>query len=177
MKKILHILLLPIVLAASCKKDQLTKETAIGANTFSCKINGVVYTPSGGDPSSGWYPVAGGWYEDVDNNRGLYIQTVSGNNKFIDLYIKILNAPGIYQLNYNTTPRPIAYRCESYGYYSTKDNNGNYSRFVTNITYTGWINVKQILGGIIAGTFEFTAFNQQTGETVTITDGRFDVKN
>lgn len=176
MKKILLATFL-ILLITGCKKDNLPTETATGANTFGCKVNGVVYTPSGGDASIGWYPVQGGWFLDVDNNRGLYISTVSGNTKFIDLYIKILSTPGIYNLNYNTTPRPIAYRCENYGYYSTKDSNGNYSRFVTNVTYTGWINVKQILaGGIIAGTFEFTAYNQQTGETVTVTDGRFDVK-
>jgi len=135
-KLFMYVPLLILFIQSSCKKDNLTPETATGANTFSCKVNGKVYTPSGGDPYSGWYPVEGGWYEDVDNNRGLYIRTVSGNTKFIDLYLKILNAPGVYKLNYNTTPRPIAYRCENYGYYSIKDNNGNYSRFVTNTTYT-----------------------------------------
>jgi hypothetical protein len=64
MKKILHILLLPIVLAASCKKDGLTKETQTGANTFSCKVNGKVYTPSGGDGWSVW-PIEGGGYQDT----------------------------------------------------------------------------------------------------------------
>jgi hypothetical protein len=167
-----------LFIQSSCKKEKLPPETATGANTFGCKVNGKLYTPSGGDASIGWYPVRGGWYRDVDNNRGLYINTVSDNTKFIDLYIKVLDTPGVYKLNYNTTPRPIAFRCENYGYYSTKDNNGNYSMFVTNTQYTGLINVKQILPtGIIAGTFEFTAYNSQTGETVAVTDGRFDVKN
>lgn len=156
----------------SCKKDSTS-----GANTLSCKVNGKVFKPSGGENGRG--PVQGGLYQDVDGNVGLYIIAQSGNySPLIYLYIKKLAASGIYELNYNTTPRPAAYRCENYGNYSVKNNNGYYSNFVTNTTYTGWINVKVILGGgIIAGTFEFTGYNQQTGETVKITNGRFDVKN
>ena len=169
-----------IVFITSCKKsvDPLPSETAIGANTFGCKVNGVAYIPSGGDPTVSWYPVEGGWYLDVDNNRGLYITTVSGNTKYINIYIKVLDSVGIYKLNFNTIPRPQGYRCENYGYYSTKNIDGTYSKYVTNAQYTGEVHIKQILpGGIIAGTFNFTAYNQQTGETVTITEGRFDVKN
>jgi len=176
MKKILHILLLPIVLAASCKKDGLTKETQTGANTFSCKVNGKVYTPSGGDGWSVW-PIEGGGYQDVDGNVGLYIRTISGNTKYIDIYIKKINSTGIYYLNSNTWGFPCAVRSESYGSYSAKDNAGNYSDFITNTRYTGWVNLKYMANHIYAGTFEFTAYNQQTGETVTITDGRFDIKN
>ena len=168
------------VFITSCQKsvDPLPSETAIGANTFGCRVNGVAYIPSGGDPTIGWYPVEGGWIKDVDNNRGLYIRTVAGNSKFIDIYIKVLDTVGTYKLNYNTQPFPIAVRAENYGYYETTNSNGNSNRYVTNSLYTGEVHIKQILpGGIIAGTFNFTAYNQQTGETVTITEGRFDVKN
>ena len=34
------------LISASCKKEKLTKETQIGANTFSCKINGVIHIPN-----------------------------------------------------------------------------------------------------------------------------------
>lgn len=70
------ILLLLVIIQSSCKKDNLPPGTATGANTFGCKVNGLVYTPSGGDATIGWYPVQGGWFLDVDNNRGLYISTV-----------------------------------------------------------------------------------------------------
>src|SRR5450759_2129685 len=93
-KLILFIPLFVLFIQSSCKKDNLPPETATGANTFGCLLNGVVYTPSGGDSNIGWYPVQGGWFLDVDNNRGLYISTVSGNTKFIDLYIKKLDTPG-----------------------------------------------------------------------------------
>ena len=181
-KTMLLALWLPLIaiLFISCKKniDPLPIETATGANTFGCKVNGVPYIPSGGDPTISWYPVEGGWIKDVDNNRGLNIRTVSGNTRFIDIYIKVLDTVGVYKLNYNTQPFPIAVRAENYGCYSTKNSNGSYNRYVTNSQYTGEVHVKQILpGGIIAGTFHFTAYNQQTGETVSITEGRFDVKN
>ena len=180
-KTMLLALWLPLIaiLFTSCKKniDFLPIETATGANTFGCKINGVAYIPSGGDPSISWYPVSGGWYLS-GSDRGLYITTTSSNNKFIDIYIKVLDTVGVYKLNYNTQPFPIAVYAENYGYYATKNANGTRNRYVTNTQNTGEVHVKQILpGGIIAGTFHFTAYNQQTGETVTITEGRFDVKN
>lgn len=157
---------------SSCKKN-----IATGSNTFRCKVNGKLFIPSGN--SSGRGPVQGGFYRDVDGNRGLYIiAQSSGYSPYISLYIKKLTTTGIYDLNINTTPMPIAVRSENYGNYSVKNNNNYYSNFVTNATYTGWINVETIYdGGIVAGTFEFTGFNYQTGETLKITKGRFDVKN
>ncbi|HEX8356504.1 MAG TPA: hypothetical protein VF610_03795 [Segetibacter sp.] len=41
----LLIIFLSFLLILSCKKDGLTKATEKGANTFSCKINGKVFTP------------------------------------------------------------------------------------------------------------------------------------
>ena len=173
MKKILSATFL-ILLITGCKKDNLPPETATGANTFGCKVNGKAYSPSGGDGWSVW-PLEGGRYQDVDGNVGLYIQTISGNTRFIDIYIKKLNGIGIYNLNFNTSPWDV--RSENYGYYRIKDNFGNSSEFVTNTQYTGWINLKYASNNIYAGTFEFTANNSQTGESITITDGRFDIKN
>lgn len=163
-----------LLIQSSCKKDALPPETATGANTFGCKVNGKVYTISGGDGWSVW-PLDGGRYQDVDGNVGLSVRTISKNTEFIDLYIKKLNGPGIYNLNYNIDLRSI--RSESYGYYGFKDNLGNYTDFVTTTQYRGWINLKVATNNIYAGTFEFTAYNSQTGETVVITDGRFDIKN
>jgi hypothetical protein len=176
--KLLYLVpLFVLFIQSSCKKEKLPPETAIGANTFGCRVNGEIFMPSGGDASWGWYPVEGGAFQDVDGNVGLYIRTVSGNTKFIDLYIKKVTSTGIYNLNFNTAPFPIAVRAENYGYYGIKDNSGNYSDFVTSTQYTGWVNLKFKANRIYAGTFEFTAYNQKTGETVTITDGRFDVKH
>ena len=75
-----------IFIQSSCKKA-LPAETATGAKTFGCKINGQIYMPFGGHPSCGWYPVMGGGFFDGEGNNGLYIRTVSGNSKFIDIYI------------------------------------------------------------------------------------------
>src|SRR5450759_808967 len=98
-KLILFIPLFVLFIQSSCKKNNLPPETATGANTFGCKVNGVIYTPSGGDASIGLYPVQGSRYQDVDGNVGLFIQTVSGNTKYINLYIKKLSGTGIYNLN------------------------------------------------------------------------------
>jgi hypothetical protein len=175
-KLLLCLSLFILFIQSSCKKEKLPPETATGANTLGCKVNGEIFVPSGGDPTIGWYPVQGGGVS-VGNVNGMRVEATSKNQKFIDLYIKNINAPGIYNLDKNTSPFPDATKPESYGSYAVKDNNGNYSTFVTNSSYSGWINVKHILpGGIYAGTFEFTAYNIQTGDTVKITDGRFDVK-
>lgn len=127
MKYIIAAITLLLLTAMSCKKDnnnQLPPETATGANTFGCKVNGAIYTPSGGDATIGLYPVQGSRYQDVDGNVGLFIQTVSANTKYINLYIKKLNGVGIYNLNFNTDP--FAVRSENYAFYSTKDNMGNH---------------------------------------------------
>lgn len=48
MKIILCRLLSSVLLFTGCKKEKLTEATPIGANTFSCKINGKVFRPCKG---------------------------------------------------------------------------------------------------------------------------------
>jgi|ERR1035437_998974 hypothetical protein len=105
-KLILFIPLFVLFIQSSCKKDNLAPETATGANTFGCKVNGQTYTPSGGDASIGWYPVQGGGVS-VGNVNGMRVEATSKNQKFIDLYIKVIDTPGVYNLNKNTSPYDV----------------------------------------------------------------------
>lgn len=45
MRVIINFILI-VVVATSCNKMKLTKETHVGANTFSCKINGEIFIPA-----------------------------------------------------------------------------------------------------------------------------------
>jgi hypothetical protein len=168
-----------IVFITSCKKsvDPLPSETATGANTFGCKINGVAYIPSGGDPSSGIYPISGGPYADPVGNRGLYIQTISGKQD-LDLYLKNATDTGMYLLNKTATPLHISVLSESYACYGETGLGISNNYFVTNPTSTGIIKITRFdrTARIVAGTFSFTAYNAITKTTVVVTDGRFDRK-
>lgn len=168
-----------ITIFASCKKntDGLPTETAYGANTFGCKINGLSYTPQGGDPSSGIYPLSGGLYEDAIGNRGIYLRTINGSQN-LHLYIKNASDTGVYYFNVNTTPKPIAVISESYACYGENGIGGSKGYFITNATNTGIIRITRFdpTERIVAGTFSFTAFNSTTNAVITVTDGRFDRK-
>ncbi len=167
------------ILFTNCKKniDPLPNETATGANTFGCKINGVDYIPSGGDPSSGIYPISGGPYKDAAGNRGLYIQTISGN-KNLHLYSKNAIDTGEYVFEINTIPKPIAVLSESYACYGENGIGINTGYHITNANYTGKIKITRFdrTARIVAGTFSFTAYNATTKTTIVVTDGRFDRK-
>jgi hypothetical protein len=167
------------VFITSCKKsvDPLPSETAIGANTFGCKVNGVAYIPSGGDPSGGIYPISGGPSQDPAGNRGLYIQTISGKQD-LDLYVKNATDTGEYVFELNTVPQPIAVISESYACYGENGIGINTGYHITNAIYTGKIKITRFdrTARIVAGTFSFTAYNATTKTTIVVTDGRFDRK-
>ena len=180
-KTMLLALWLPLIalLFTSCKKNiaPLPIETATGANTFGCKVNGVAYIPSGGDPSSGIYPISGGPYADPVGNTGIFIKTISGTQR-LHLYIKNATDTGMYLLNKIATPLHISVLSESYACYGEKGLGISNDYFVTNPTSTGIIKITRFdrSARIVAGTFSFTAYNAITKTTVVVTDGRFDRK-
>lgn len=180
-KTMLLALWLPLIalLFTNCKKniDPLPIETATGANTFGCKINGVAYIPSGGDPSSGIYPISGGPYGDAQGNIGIYIRTINGNQN-LNLYIKNATDTGYYILNKNTSPKPIVVISESYACYGENGIGINTGYFITNDTYTGSVHITQFdkAARIVAGRFSFKGYNSVTNSITSVTDGRFDRK-
>jgi hypothetical protein len=76
------------------------------------------------------------------------------------------------QLNKTTDPWPAEVCAEDYGRYVAGG-----KAYQTNENFKGEVNLSRFdtLNRIVSGTFHFTAVHQPTGETVNVTDGRFDI--
>lgn len=169
MKK-LHILLTAAILftSFSCKKDKLTKETQTGANTFSCKINGVIFKPSENAGLFGSPPIT--VYNLLSNGFTIlgkyYGDRSDPTSKYISLNLPYLRSAGSYILN----------SYPSQGLYVFSYSGG--PAYQTDATHTGTVTITRCdnVNQIYSGTFSFTAIDKNTGKVVKVTDGRFDVK-
>jgi hypothetical protein len=167
---------LAVLLLLGCDKGpDLTPVTQEGKNTFSCKVNGKVWIPDGNsDLFVTIRPIAGGFTKNIVNDTiNIYIYTRKSNGEGVDLYLRSAE-PGIHSLNYTTRSYEYSFYPHNYGSFRRKDGH----ELITSAAYSGWVKLTtaNVVSGIIAGTFEFTAGNPQ-GESVRITEGRFDVNS
>ena len=167
-------LLLLVTLLFGCG-EKLPKPTQKGANTFGCKIDGKKWVPDGRKGLfSSLKPISGGFYAISPYpvyKRGIYLLTISNDNQQVNLYLNDSKAKS-YSLSIDTQPNPVNIYPSDYGYYQA----GNGNTYITSSYYTGSITISKAdtVTGIISGTFEFTAGDTK-GQTVKITDGRFDI--
>ncbi len=160
--KKLSLFLFLLALLVSCNKEKLTKPTQTGANTFSCKINGKVYVAKTNLFSPGL--IGGLWGAPGRYEFGVEAVVYSDGDKAsytIDLGVSPNISEGIY---------PIA-SCTVY-----PGGNGfvryNASPATINFTHIDYAQM------IISGTFSFNAVNTtNASDVLTVTDGRFDMKN
>ncbi len=151
----------------SCKKEKLTKATQTGANTFSCKVDGVVFKPSESGGLFGGNPlIVSNWPIDGFTIRARKYK--DENNSFhrnVILKLFYLKTTGTYPLN--TYP---------YGQYVIDYSGGPV--YETDATHIGTVTFTRCdtVTRIYSGTFSFTAIDKNTGNVVKVTDGRFDVK-
>lgn len=150
-----------------CKKDKLTAATQIGANTFSCKIDGVVFKPSGSAGLFGSPPIT--VYNYPDNGftiLGKYYGNSSDPiSRNVILNLEYLKSTGTYNLNSNRR-----------GIYQIDFSGGPV--YQTDATHLGTVIITRcdLINKIYSGTFSFNAIEKSTGKEVQVTDGRFDVK-
>lgn len=157
-----------LLLSFSCKKDKLPKATQEGKNTFGCKVDGEIYIAQiQGISFSGAKPVT------VNNfqTNGFILSTIDSRtgesySKRVLIQLPYLQTTGKYQLGSSS----------SYGQYEF-----NYSpgpNYQTDATHTGTVTITRcdLTNQIYSGTFSFTAIDNNTGQVVKVTDGRFDVK-
>ena len=173
----IHTCLLALLLFGGCDSGpRLTPVTQEGKNTFSCRINGKVWVPRGSSGMGGEIkPVNGGFLRNVitdESNISIKTYSSTGTSDQVDLFL-VSYETGRHLLNRATAEIGVSLSPESYGRCQV-----NGKTYMTNESFTGWINLVKadINTGIIAGTFEFTAVAGD-GETVRITDGRFDIKS
>jgi hypothetical protein len=157
-----------VCMSLSCKKDKLTKETQTGANTFSCKIDGVVFKPSESAGLFGSPPIT---VYNLPNNGFTLLGKYYGDrsdptSKYISLNLEYLKSTGIYNLNFYPNQ----------GLYVISYSGG--PAYQTDGTHTGTVTITRCdtVNKIYSGTFSFTAIDKNTGNVVKVTDGRFDVK-
>lgn len=175
MKKLL-LLCLPLLLLMSCKKEvtELPPATQTGANTFGAKVNGNFWIPQGFGPAP-----ASNLLEAIRLGPNFYIRArnfaSSPNETEFEIFIKDLTGPGTYQLNTTMGARSTG---ASYGYYE-KRNFTPISEWLTSATYSGSVTITlmDVTNNILSGTFQFTAEDVfGTGATITVSEGRFDVR-
>jgi hypothetical protein len=170
-----------VLLLTTCKRDGLPPETQEGANTFGCKINGKNWVPTGtpGKPSGRNYPgVNGGFVTSVlpDFPKWNVYLRLYRDSESLFIYLNKVTKPGEYLLKYTTETKPNALFPPNYGSFI----NGDKEEYVTNSTYTGWVNITKAdtLTRTVSGTFEFTAANRTNpSQTIHVTSGRFDIKH
>lgn len=177
--------LIPIVLIfsiTSCKKnkniapiDQLPPETQTGKNTFGCLVDGKVFVPKG----FSLHPRLTCYYQYIYPSPNGYVFQVAASdfssssfpieiNIFIDS-VKIKEGQKI------DLTQPIR-RGNGYGNYR-KVLNKHLIDYFTFLPSSGQIEIKKFdeNNQIAAGTFWFNAVNEN-GDTVKVTDGRFDMQ-
>lgn len=169
--------LLLSVFIFSCSKDvtELPPETQTGANTFGSRVNDAFWVPAGFGvvPTA---PLIEARYVDKSifiNARNFSSSPIETEFEF---FIANVTAPGIYPLNKATNIYPG--QSQSYAYY-VKRKLTPIDEWITNEKVGGQVNITKfdLENRIVSGTFQFSAESRYTpGQTITVTDGRFDVK-
>lgn len=157
--------LVSILMAASCKKDDLPKATQTGANTMSASVNGKAWQIKACTSCIGGGTALSVNYDDRD------FFGISGQNRdqniVITIVIKSLKSTGVYEL---------ATQANNYvQFYNSKD----IIKYYTSNNSRGEVTITKLdlANKIISGTFDFTVKDENNpGNTIKVTDGRFDVK-
>ncbi|GGG30925.1 DUF6252 family protein [Pontibacter amylolyticus] len=170
------LLLLPLLFAA-CKKDELKllpDATQTGADTMGAMVNNKAWVANGGAGFNPPDPVEGGYlasrsYDETRNN--VLISAYRKDKTGFQLYLRNVSQPGEYSLNSTTNlfggelKQP-----QNYGAYYIPG-----KLYMTTSRYTGKVIVTRAdtVNRIVSGIFAFKAVHGK--DTVTVTNGRFDV--
>jgi DNA-binding beta-propeller fold protein YncE len=159
----------------TCKQtDLLPQATQEGKNTFGCLINGKAYIPDGGNGFLPPKPVNGGFTVSYGAKRlSIFVRVYAKDNRRVQIYVDDY-VVGRYLLNSDTRTQPASLEPKSYGLYISPEGD----EYVTSSKYTGQVTILKAdtTTGVISGSFYFKAYTP-TGQTVSISDGRFDVNN
>lgn len=183
MKPLLLIFLCSLLIGSSCRKhkpvdpvSQLPPETQTGANTFGCLVNGQVFKP-GGNSLSG--PNLSSVYQYLYlNSLNGYVFSVNAADKKDPCDIKQIGFRfDSISMNVGTYLLTLMQKGKGGGGYQLLKCSQTFEEFLTNDQVAGQLNLKKFdtINQIASGTFWFNAVNPN-GDTVKITDGRFDVR-
>lgn len=177
MKSFCFILLLAFTgVCCSCQKDddsdlspieQLPPQTTVGANTAGCLVNGEVLIPKGNANQT----ILRCQYA-LRNGEYFFILGIANNESEFSKSI-VLRAEK-FKLEEGKSYKFLEKPEELWAEHSIESGLINY--YDTDLDHSGILFITRLdeEQRIISGTFSFTAINDQ-GETVEITDGRFDM--
>jgi hypothetical protein len=192
MRRFLFCLLLALSLITfhtGCKKEKIPDDpmkvklplpTQEGLNTFGCLINGVPFVPTRTN-SLILYPEKHPLLVTYNlNTKNLIIKALRYNLKENDQWVTTRVWPG------STFDRVGSYNIDNvnYGLIDSSSICGDYK--YTKASYFG--RLYDVIGGtmnitrfdpdlkIVSGTFDYDVYSKKCGDTVRITQGRFDVK-
>lgn len=183
-KTLICILLTTTLLAASCKKpkpgtalteqEKLPPITETGANTFGCLVDGKAWLPNGSKPQTGGPNIQ--VYVDPTFQGGRF--SITGNQYNIpgsDISIGSTNCTSAGLFNLSNSANVAGYYKTILGSMPCQISSTDPGTFKT-----GFLSITKydLNTGIFSGTFEFKLYNSQSlcGDTIRITNGRFDVK-
>lgn len=181
--KPLVICIAALLATTSCKKKEAIPLPS-GQNTFSCQIAGKEFTPRL-DPIllTSRQPLRA--YR-TGTQGGFVLQAQDALN-VLEIYLATTRGPGTYPVGYVRGPIPYAPNPDSYASYfqyrAPQPGDDPYnppapSRYYTDALNTGTVTFTRLdtVARIAGGTFEYTVREQTSGQTVRITNGKFDVK-
>ena len=175
--RFLSIILSLTLLSSSCKKEHVNQlsllppVTQTGANTFGCLVNGQALVPGGplfsmGHTQCNYIYTAGGFNLNVEADN-------QNSNDFIKQVIVRTESLAVAQGQ--TLVFKIAHNGNADALYAEITNSLD-NIYLTNSLVSGQLTITKLdqTNQIVSGTFYFNAVNS-TGDTVKVTDGRFDM--
>jgi hypothetical protein len=170
-----------------CKEEDppspaLPAASQAGLNTAGCRVDGQVWLPVQGFLFAGPATMASlrqsvtGQQLQLSFSRFPADVNEAFNETIISFYVPDIRAVGPVELNQAADPR-LTTANPAYGLYTEARPSPDQLK-ITSPTAAGQLVITRLdtVARIVAGTFEFTARAQDGPATVTVTDGRFDVR-
>lgn len=152
--------------------DPLPQESQSGQNIIGCRIDGEVWLPSFDFSRDFKRGGTGRIARYSTKKKTLYVGGTNENTGgSINLSLANCSQEGTYSLDDRSTDlmRPVS----NSGSFSPSGYIGEDTYWTTS-QYSGQVVITKLTNQIVSGRFSFTAWNQNTGKTVHVTDGRFD---
>ena len=158
------LVLLAIGFSACQEDDELPAITAEGKNTFGCLVNGELWLPKG----------------RLGQGAAFIELQLPENKEVINLYVDDDKTNSGITISINDSPglkTEKIYDLKDDAYYVEYSSNRNGKLCFYRQVLDGYIKLSKFNpgGNIISGTFEFKAYSDACNDTVTITEGRFDI--
>jgi hypothetical protein len=181
LSKLILISLVIVSLSLGCKKDkpkvlELPPATTSGNNTFGCKIDGEVFVPNG---NFYYRAINQPAYFIEDGILGITVRNIYDLENYTEVHLFFKE--GIFE--------PIIFEnfafTEILGVTETVESIENGTKvmfdrqYIADTTMYRKIEITRldVSKGIVSGLFEFTGFDPKTEKRISVTEGRFDLKD